>query len=38
MALCELSEEQIAEVLGDARQAKTLHSFLHTPFPREFMN
>jgi DNA excision repair protein ERCC-4 len=37
MKLCELSEEQIAEVLGDARQAKTLHSFLHTPFPKEFM-
>jgi DNA excision repair protein ERCC-4 len=35
--LCELTEEQIAEVLGDARQAKTLHTFLHAPFPQEFM-
>jgi len=35
--LCGLTEEEIADVLEDARQAKTLHTFLHTPFPREFM-
>ncbi len=35
--LCGLTEEEIADVLEDARQAKTLHTFLHSPFPREFM-
>ena len=32
--LCGLTEEEIADVLEDARQAKTLHTFLHSPFPR----
>lgn len=35
--LCDLSEAQLAEVLGDARQAKTLHTFIHAPFPQDFM-
>ena len=35
--LCDMSEEEIAAVLEDARQAKTLYTFLHTPFPRDFM-
>ena len=35
--LCEMSEEEIAAVLEDTRQAKTLYTFLHTPFPRDFV-
>lgn len=35
--LCDMSEEEIAAVLEDVRQAKTLYTFLHTPFPRDFM-
>jgi DNA excision repair protein ERCC-4 len=31
--LAELSQEQLAGILGDARQAKTLHEFIHAPFP-----
>ena len=32
-ALAEMTQEQLARVLGDARQAKTLHEFIHAPFP-----
>lgn len=32
--LATLSEEELARLLGDARQGKTLHEFLHAPFPR----
>ena len=31
--LAELSQEELEHILGDARQAKTLHDFLHAPFP-----
>ena len=31
--LAELSQERLASILGDARQAKTLHEFLHAPYP-----
>ena len=31
--LAEMTQEQLARVLGDARQAKTLHEFIHAPFP-----
>ena len=32
-ALATASEARLAEVLGDAHQAATLHRFLHSPFP-----
>jgi DNA excision repair protein ERCC-4 len=35
--MCDLREDELADILGDARQAKTLHTFLHAPFPKEFM-
>ena len=31
--VADLSQEQLAGILGDARQAKTLHGFMHAPFP-----
>ena len=31
--LAEMTQERLARVLGDARQAKTLHEFIHAPFP-----
>jgi DNA excision repair protein ERCC-4 len=31
--LAELTQEHLAQVMGDARQAKTLHEFIHAPFP-----
>jgi DNA excision repair protein ERCC-4 len=31
--LADMSKDDLAAVLGDARQAKTLHEFMHAPFP-----
>jgi DNA excision repair protein ERCC-4 len=31
--LADMSNDDLASVLGDARQAKTLHDFIHAPFP-----
>ena len=31
--LADMSKDDLAAVLGDARQAKTLHDFVHAPFP-----
>jgi ERCC4-type nuclease len=32
-ALATSTEARLADVLGDAHQAATLHRFLHSPFP-----
>ena len=35
--MCDLSEEELAAILEDARQAKTLHTFIHAPFAKDFI-
>lgn len=36
--MCDLSEEELAAILEDARQAKTLHTFIHAPFAKDFID